>query len=117
MKDIFLWKACSDGLLDEVKYLISKGCNVDYCVQDQSCLMEAAEYGHLDVVMLLLKYVTQYPSDIQLEFFWDYSDGQDFVFHWITSTYFKFDHQERKECFKAIVFAKKNAYLKLLKIT
>lgn len=47
--------AIDNGYMDVCKYLVLQGANIhDQDNQGKSCLMVAAESGHLDICMLLL---------------------------------------------------------------
>ncbi|XP_041363273.1 ankyrin repeat and KH domain-containing protein 1-like [Gigantopelta aegis] len=63
-----LWLACNGGHLDVVQLLVSAGADIDS--QDNrkvSCLMAAFRKGHVKVVKWMVKHVSQFPSDTELQ--------------------------------------------------
>ncbi|XP_076458680.1 ankyrin repeat and KH domain-containing protein 1-like isoform X4 [Babylonia areolata] len=65
-----LWLACNGGHLDVVQLLVTAGADIDS--QDNrkvSCLMAAFRKSHIKVVKWMVKHVSQFPSDTELQRF------------------------------------------------
>lgn len=65
-----LWLACSGGHIEVVNLLIQAGADVDS--QDNrkiSCLMAGFRRGHVKVVKHMVRHVTQFPSDQEINRF------------------------------------------------
>ncbi|KAJ6216580.1 hypothetical protein RDWZM_007737 [Blomia tropicalis] len=63
-----LWLACNGGHYDVVQILANSKCDVDSTDNRKfSCMMAAFRRGHVKIVKFLVRHVSQFPSDKEIE--------------------------------------------------